>query len=93
MTEQRTITILTKETDFGYTEEIRFYQNNFSQGGKEYYIKGYEIWEDGHRTEMENLRYLKVNKEYGNNLYKRYIQEGYKKTDSYSFQPTQMDMR
>ena len=93
MKTKMTVTTITKETGFGYTEEIRFCKEEFPQGGIEYYLKGYEIWEDGHRTDMPNLRYKKVTKEYGNNLYKRYIQEGYTKKDQKTFYTTEMDNR
>ena len=93
MKDTKTIVVLSKPTEFGHTDEIRFITERHAQGGVEYYLMGYEKWEDGHYTRMPNFRYLKTTKEQGNNLYKRYITEGYKKIAQYTFEPTKMDMR
>ena len=93
MKELKTIVTITKATEFGYVEEINFITEQHAQGGVEHYLMGNERWEDGHTTRMPNLRYLKVTKEYGNNLYKRYLAEGYTFKSKDTFEPIKMDMR
>ena len=94
MKDTKTIVELRKKTEFGYTTVVRFITERHAQGGIEYYIMRHELWDDKHITyPVLEKRYEKVRKEYGNNLYKRYINMGYKKTDEYTFEPTEMDMR
>lgn len=94
MKTQKTVVTLVKETSVGYTEELRFITEEYPQGGKEYYLEGWEKWEDGHYTQMPNLRYRKFrNAEEGNRIYNLYKAHGYQFGEKYSFTPTEMDMR
>lgn len=93
MKSRKTITTISKQTDFGYDNEFEFVKEVHEQGGIEYYVFGWERWEDGHRTKMPNNEFLRTNREYGNNLFKRRIAEGYVIKNRRSFETTEMDNR
>lgn len=94
MKDSKVITILEKDTEFGYTQEIHFIQENHAQGGKEFYLKGWERWNDGHYTEMPRLKYrpFDSSKE-GNAVYKDFLHDGFTFKSREKIEPTQMDMR
>ena len=85
MKSQGTVVTLVKETSAGYTEELHFITEIQPEGGKKYYLEGWEKWKDGHYTQMPNLCYQKFrNAEEGNRTYKFYKAHGYQFGEKYS---------
>lgn len=87
----RLVIVMEKNTEFGYIERATFSQDNHDQGGKSYDLRETEVWEDGHETLRKYTNLHRA--DYANNMYKRYLSDGYKVISKEKFTPMGMDMR
>ena len=88
---KKLLVTLTKPTKFGFTEIVHLARLMHAQGGITFYYRKTYKWNDGHTTLQD---YSDIpDREYANDMYKRFLASGYKEESREEFTPFEMDMR